>query len=119
MKYHYEDEDVKIRVFLNSKDNIIGRINIALKTSGSSFITIKGFVIWKSEWMHSKFQEQINITPPRLYRFGKWSDIIYFENKKDWYQIEEKIYSAYLKAKLEKDNKLIQNEDIKPEELPI
>lgn len=119
MKYHYEDEDVKIIVFLNSKDNLIARVNISLKLNTSSFITIKGFVIWKSEWIHPKFQEQINFTPPRLYLYGKWSDIVFFEDKQKWFLLEEKIYLAYCKAKSEKDKKLIASEDINPDEIPI
>jgi hypothetical protein len=119
MKYHYEDENVKVSVFLINKDNIIARANISIKLNTSYFITIKGFVIWKSEWIHPKFQEQLNITPPRIYRFGKWVDIVFFESKNDWILLEEKIYSAYLKAKLEKDNKLIVNENINPDDIPI
>ena len=119
MKYQYEDEDVKISIFLNAKDNIIARGNIALKINTSDFITIKGFIIWKSKWIHPKFQEQINITPPRLYRYGKWTDIIFFENKNYWSTLEDKIYSAYLKTKSEKDDKLKVNENVNPNEIPI
>lgn len=119
MKYHYEDENTKIIILIISKDNIIARANLSLKLNESSFITIKGFVIWKSKWLHPKFQEQINITPPRLFLYGKYSDIVYFENEREWYSIEEKIYSAFLKARIERDKKIIKNEDINPEEIPI
>lgn len=119
MKYHYEDEDTKISVYLKPKGNIMAQANVSLKIASQNFITIKGFVIWKSTWIDPRFQEQVNITPPRRYIKGTWLDLVFFENIVDWSQMEEKIYSAYFKAKSEEDKKLIKNEDVDPDGIPF
>lgn len=105
MKYHYEDENVKISIiFPKIKGKLIANATILLKTAGFGIYTTKWFRIWHSPNFNDRLQEPINITPPTL-NLPFFPIVTYFENAKQWYEIERLIYSAYLKAVKERDEK--------------
>lgn len=115
MKINNEDLKIKI-IFPEKEGKIIANANIFIKTKSFGFITIKGFIIWNSSHLHPKFMEPINITAPAI-RYGfKYVYTVYFENKNDWYRIEEEIYNEYNK---EKNKKNKESEDVNPDEIPI
>ena len=117
MKYHYEDEDLKIIIFFPKKEGkLIANATIILKTVSYGLYTTKGFQIWHSSRFNERLQEPINITPPTKQISGRFLIQAFFEDKNKWYELENFIYSAYLKARQEKT---IVKEDINPNEIPI
>lgn len=80
-------------------------------------MTIKGFRVMKSKYMHSAFQEPINIVFPSVPPFFN-KPIIFIENKKFWGEFNEEIYSFYLKYKREASTSF-NDEYIDPDSIPI
>ncbi|MFA5135889.1 MAG: hypothetical protein WC489_00670 [Patescibacteria group bacterium] len=120
MKYHYEDENIKIIIYFpNKKTALLANASVSIRTTTFGFYTTKGFQIWTSSLFNERLSEQINITPPKLKYFG-YKEITYVEDKKDWIELERLIYSAYQFARSEKERKQNMNtEIINPSDVPI
>lgn len=116
MKWHYEDEDVKVKIIPpKTKSKLLVNATLIIKTDLFGIITIKSFQIWPSPLMNGRLQEKINIEPPSIMIYGRPFKFVFFEDKKVWFEIEHKIYSAYCNYRSKKSH----NEDIDPNELPI
>ena len=109
-------EDIEIVIFIKNKGNLLANANLILKTSGFGNIVIKGLPIWKSSRLNERLQENINITPPSRQSYGRYIDLVFFENRKIWFEIERLVYSAYLKKK---NKTVIVNESVDPKDIPF
>lgn len=107
-------ENVKIVIYIKNIRALLANANLTLKTSEFGNIVIKGLPIWKSNRFNERLQENINITPPSKSNYGKYVDLVFFENKETWFEIERLIYSAY-REKLNKK----EDEDVNPEDIPF
>ena len=67
-----EMQDVKIKVYIKDKDNLIANANVSLNTVLFGFVTIKGFQLWKSTHFNERLSESINITPPTKQGYGRY-----------------------------------------------
>ncbi|KKQ89242.1 MAG: hypothetical protein UT12_C0019G0011 [Candidatus Curtissbacteria bacterium GW2011_GWC2_38_9] len=93
------DDDVKITVYLKDKNNLLANATVSIPTIEFGYVTIKDFLIWKSNNLNERLQEYINITPPTKQFYGRYHPGVFFEKKDCWYKLEEKIYDAYIKVK--------------------
>lgn len=113
-----DDENVKIKLFLSKKEgNLLASATISLNTVEFGFVTIKGFQIWKSKFLNSRLQQEVNISPPSTRRYGKYSYLVFFKEEKQWFSLETRIYDAYNKALFRHNKK--GKEDIDPDEIPL
>lgn len=110
------NEDVKIKVFLKDKGKLLANANIAIETVKFGFVTIKGFQIWSSPKFNERLQEALNITPPTKQAYGRFYQQLFFEDKNKWFELEEKIYSAYLNIR---NAATAEKEDISPDEVQV
>lgn len=110
-----DEEEIKINVSIpKKKSNLIAKATVTIKTSIFGYVTIKGFLIWQSEYIHPDFQEKLNITPPNQRIFSKYIPLVFFEDKQSWKLVESKIYDAYHSLSFNKNK-----EDINPEDIPF
>src|SRR5258706_1026998 len=111
-----KDEDLEIKITATKSDKISAYAAVKIQTTEFGTITLKRFVIWKSEFVHPRFQEKINITPPRMRGRHGYLDILFFENKEQWERVEGRIYDAYHKGVI----RYFGNEEkINPEDVPL
>lgn len=112
--------DLEVKIIPKNIKNLIANANIVLQTDYGK-VTIKGFQIWRSSFIHDRFQERINITPPCAMKYGKIFPYVFFEDKQSWLLIEEEIYNKYnLSKKNGTEKKTVQIEEtINPETIPI
>lgn len=103
-------ENIKIKVFLKDKNNLLANATVSFNTISYGFVTIKDFQIWRSKNFNERLQEAINITPPTRNMHGHFLPTIFLEDRKKWYELESKIYDTYCLAK---------NEETKKEDLKI
>ena len=111
----YEDENLKIKIFLKDKDKVgklLANANVAIRTLNLGFITIKGFQIWPSPKFNERLQAAVNITPPSKQAYGRFYPQVFFEEPKLWFELEEKIYSFYLQAKISNTEEKVSIEDL-------
>lgn len=111
-----EDENLKIKIVLKDKNNLLANANITIKTVAFGYVTIKGFQIWKSNKFNDRLQEPLNVAPPSKQAFGRYIQIVFLEDAKRWYELESRIYGAYLDVR---NKSKIEYEDIDPEDLPV
>ena len=109
--------DVKIKVFIKDKNNLIANANVSLNTLDFGFVTIKGFQIWRSNVFNQRLNEQINITPPTKQTFGRYTQQVFFEDKDKWYELEAKIYDVFNNDRNKKLSKQ-SVEDINIDDIP-
>lgn len=113
-----EMQDVKIKVYIKDKGNLIANANISVNTILFGFITIKGFQIWKSPHFNERLQEAINIQPPSKLVFGKYIIQVYFENRDKWFELEQMIYDAF-NSERRKNSSIHESEDVNTDEIPL
>src|SRR3990167_6757902 len=99
------DGNVKIRIFIKDKGNLLANATVSLETVYFGWITIKDFQIWRSQNLNSRLQEYINIKPLQRNVWGKWLDRVFFEDTEKWYELEQRIYDAYFLARTKQDEK--------------
>lgn len=87
--------DIKIKITLKDKPNLLANATVSLNTTAFGFVTIKGFTIWKSKYFNERLQEAINIKPPAQFAFGKYYPQVFFESRDMWFDLEQKIYEAF------------------------
>ncbi|OGM14752.1 hypothetical protein A3A76_04100 [Candidatus Woesebacteria bacterium RIFCSPLOWO2_01_FULL_39_23] len=92
------DGNVKIRIFIKNKNNLLANAIVSLETVYFGWITLKDFQIWRSQNLNNRLMEYINIKPLSRNIYGKWLERVYFEKPESWYELESKIYDAYFKA---------------------
>jgi hypothetical protein len=95
---HPKKQEQEVKIIMKNIKNLIANANVVLQTDYGK-VTVKGFCIWSSKFIHPRFQEEINITPPSAMRFGRSFPYVFFEDKTMWESLEEKIYNAYCKEK--------------------
>lgn len=105
--------DIKIKIIIKDKPNLLANANISFDTVAFGSITIKNFAIWKSKHFNERLQEAINITPPSTRGF-KYTAIVFFENRDRWYELEQQIYDAF---NVSRQNP--QDEDIDPDDVDV
>ncbi len=113
------DENVKIKIYLKDKGNLLANVNVTIDTVEYGYLTVKGFQIWRSQKFNSRLQENINITPPRRKIYGAYIDLAFFDDVNKWYKLEARIYDAYHIAQTKKENKKVENEDIDPNDINL
>lgn len=113
-----DDEDLKIKVKLSKKsgDLILAKVKVIIKTTQYGLLTLKGFLVWKSTFIHPSFQELINITAPTKYVYGHYLPTAFFEDPKAWAKLQDRIYDAYRIA-LSRQSK--EDESIDPDSVRI
>lgn len=99
------DGNVKIRIFIKNKNNLLANATVTLETVYFGFLTLKDFQIWRSQNLNNRLMEYINIKPLSRNIYGKWLERAYFEDPEKWYELESKIYDAYFKARNEQEAK--------------
>ena len=114
-----DDPELKITIILKEQENLIANAHVSIPTSVFGWISIKGFQIWHSSRLNERLQEKINITPPSRQIYGRYSQIVFFENKELWFKLESRIYEAYLKAIITSSEKSGLKENINPEDIPL
>lgn len=87
--------DIKIKIILKDKPNLLANATVSLNTTAFGFVTIKGFTIWKSRHFNDRLQEAVNIKPPAQLAFGKYYPQVFFESRDKWFDIERQIYDAF------------------------
>lgn len=112
---------LKITVKLKSIKTLIGMAMVTIPTMYLGNITIKDLLIWKSSRLNSRLGEFINITPPQKNFHAKYFDVVWFENIKNWYELESRIYDAYVIAQREEVSKESLNidEKVDPTDIPF
>lgn len=106
------DNDIKIAITLKDKPDLLATAIVSLNTIDFGFITIHGFVIWRSKYLHSRLQEAINITPPSIRTFKHYAPIVFFENDKRWFELEQKIYDAFNAKRTNSNSEEIDLDDV-------
>lgn len=101
-----DNEDVKITIFLKKSPKLLANATISIQTIYFGFVTIKGFQIWNSRIFNERLQEAINITPPTIMSHGRSYQFVHFEDEKKWFELEERIYGAFIKTRLEDGNNI-------------
>lgn len=91
-------DDIKIKIIIKDKPNLLANANISLNTIAFGFVTIKNFAIWKSKHFNDRLQEAINITPPATRGF-KYTPIVFFETPDKWFDLELQIYQAFVASR--------------------
>ncbi len=99
-----ENEDVKITIFLKDSPKLLANATVSMETIYFGFVTIKGFQIWNSRIFNERIQEAINIRPPTIIVYGHPYQFVFFENEQKWFELESKIYDAFVKAKSKSGN---------------
>jgi DNA-binding cell septation regulator SpoVG len=103
--------DITIKLKLADSDKYLARATVIV----DDLLEIHGWRISESQHFDNRFQENIWIQPPAFRSgFGKWKAVVFFDNKKLYGQIEEKIYDAYHAEK----NKP-ENEKVNPDDIPL
>lgn len=97
-------DNLKIQIVLKNKSSLLANANVCLETVFFGYITIKGFQVWRSRNFNERLQEKINIAPPTKYAYGKYIQQVFFETKDKWYELETKIYEAYLNERSKNGN---------------
>lgn len=93
------DEDVKVKIYIKNKGNLIANATVYLNTNGFGRLALKGFQIWNSQRFNERLKEKINISPPSKSVYGKSVYLLYFENPEGWNRLEQKIHEAYIYQK--------------------
>src|SRR3989344_8502223 len=112
-----EMRDVKIKVFIKDKGNLIANANVSINTVLFSFVTIKGFQIWKSDRFNERLQEQVNITPPTKQTYGRYTPQVFFEDKNKWFELEQMVYDAF-NTERQKGNSKSASEEVNVDDIP-
>lgn len=107
-------EDVKISISLKNSGNLLANATLSIRTKLGN-IVIKGLPIWKSSIFNDRLQENINITTPTARSHGRYVPLVFFEDRRAWFEIERLIYSAYLSKK----NGSGDEEKVNPEDIPF
>ena len=107
--------DVKITIIVKNKGNLLANANISLNTFEFDFVTIKGLQIWKSSRFNERLSEMINIKPPSIPKYGRYIDLVFFENEQKWYELELMIYEAF---NSECNKRSSKSEDVNVDEIP-
>jgi len=106
-----ENENLKITIILKNNPKLFANANVAINTVDFGFITIKGFQIWKSSIFNERLQEHINITPPNRQFMGHTISLVFIENRTLWFDLEEKIYSAFCQKRQPEIKEEVTEED--------
>jgi len=93
------NENIHVNIFIKDKGNLLANATIAIMSVEYGFITIKNFQIWRSKVLNERLQVAINIAPPSIQAYGKYYPIVFFEQNRMWFEMEELIYRAYLEKK--------------------
>lgn len=114
----YEDENLKIKILPNKRKNkLLANANVSIKTERFGFITIKGFQIWPSPRFNERLQQAINITTPSKASYGRYVRQVFIEDPAKWFELEELIYSSYLRYKSQ--NAAGETETVDLEKIPF
>jgi len=89
-------DDIQVKIKLVNSGNILAQATVILFGIWEEH----GWKIIKSNWTHLKFGENIWIQPPSYQRSGKWTEIVFINNRAIYELVLEKIYDAYHLAKL-------------------
>lgn len=87
--------DIKIKIILKDKPNLLANANVSINTVAFGFVTIKNFAIWKSTHFNERLNEAINIEPPSISSRGRYFKVIFFEPRDKWFELEQQIYDAF------------------------
>ena len=112
-------EDIIVTVKLKDKPKVLATATATLETVYFGVLNIKGIVIWRSDYPHPDFQENINITFPRINKYGKWYDQVFIEDPDKWRSFQTRIYDAYCLKRNQAGKKPETNEDINPDDIPL
>lgn len=93
------NEDVIINVSWKGKNNLLATANVCLATTLFGDLNIKGFTIWKSDLENKRLQEPINIKPPSVRSYGRYREVVFFEDENHWFEIERKIYGKFIEVR--------------------
>ncbi len=109
------NSDIEINIIPTKKEGslLLATANITFDTYACGKITIKGFLVWKSERFNERIHERINITPPSKRVYTRYIAQVFIENKDKWYELEDLIYRAYI-AKTSH-----RREEVNPDEIDI
>lgn len=102
-KKRMRDEDVKIKIVIKNKGNLLANATIHVSTYDYGFITIKSFQIWESHIFNNRLKDNVNIQPPGKVAYGHYYPHVFFEDTQRWYELEQEIYMAYLEKKNESE----------------
>ncbi|MFC1600531.1 hypothetical protein ACFL25_00440 [Patescibacteria group bacterium] len=111
-------EDVIVKVTLKDAPKMLATAIASIETVHFGVLNIKGIVVWKSDYPHPEFQENINITFPRINRFGKWYDQVFLEDSSKWRQLQSRIYDAY-HLKRNQAGKEKEGEEVNLDDIPL
>lgn len=98
-----KDVDVKIKIVIKNKGNLLANATIHVSTYNYGFITIKSFQIWESHVFNNRLKDNVNIQPPGKVAYGHYYPHVFFEDPQKWYELEQEIYTAYLEKKNESE----------------
>lgn len=107
-----ENEDVRITIFLKNSQKLLANATVSIETIYFGFVTIKGFQIWISRIFNERLQEAINIEPPTIMPYGRPYQFVFFENNQKWFDLESRIYDAFVKARSESGNNTTKEVDL-------
>ncbi len=93
-----DTEKIKITILIRDKNTLLANANVCFY-SDFGMVTIKGFQIWKSNVFNERLGEGLNISPPSLQYKGGRVQLVFFESKEQWYELERLIYSKYLEKR--------------------
>ncbi len=96
-----KDENVKIKIVIKNKGNLLANATIRISTYDYGFVAIKSFQIWRSQIFNSRLKDNINIQPPGKKIFSGYYSFVFLEDIQGWYELEQTIYLAYLDKKNE------------------
>jgi hypothetical protein len=93
-------DDILVTIKMINKKKTLAQAIVVFRNE----ITTKGWKIIESSFLHPQLQENIDIKPPSVFCYGRWLDLVFVENKDDFYFIQEKIYDAYKKEQAKSTN---------------
>lgn len=107
------------RVKIKNIKSLLANCDVTLETLDFGPVTIKGFQIWKSNHIHPRLQEEINITPPTVRSYGKYISTVFFNVAAKWEGLEQGIYTEYHKE-ISKAGKEVANlDEVNPNDIPF
>ena len=89
------EPNIDIKIYLTNKDKPLAKATVSLETIHFGPLTIKGFMIWRSDIFNERLGDNINITPPSVKSRFKYIKQIFFEDAVHWEIVEQRIYEAY------------------------
>lgn len=111
--------DIKVNITLKDSPKMLATATAAIETVHFGILNIKGIVIWRSDYPHPEFQENINITFPRIKRLGGWFDQVFLEDADKWKLFQSRIYDAYHLKRSQTGKEVVDSEDVNLDDIPL